>query len=252
MSVPVLWRDLRRFTPARVALGRVGNGLPTDAQLAFQAAHAAARDAVQAVLDIPALQADLRQVGLAASVVHSACPDRRTFLLRPDLGRRLRDTAGLPLAPGCLAILLCDGLSAAAVQRHAPPLLGHLAGRLERMGPIAIAVQGRVALGDEVGDAVGAEAILVLIGERPGQTAPDSLGAYLTWQPKRGCTDAERNCVSNIRPDGLPTAAAADKLLWLIMRMRALRLSGVGLKDEQPAISQAGLDQGRSIPAVGP
>jgi ethanolamine ammonia-lyase small subunit len=120
------------------------------------------------------------------------------------------------------------------------------------MGPIAIAVQGRVALGDEVGDAVGAEAILVLIGERPGLTAPDSLGAYLTWQPKRGCTDAERNCVSNIRPDGLPTAAAADKLLWLIMRMRALRLSGVGLKDEQPAISQAGLDQGRSIPAVGP
>ena len=236
MTAPVLWHDLRRFTPARVALGRAGNGLPTAAHLAFQAAHAAARDAVHVALDVPALQADLREAGLTASVVNSACPDRHTFLLRPDLGRHLRDIAGLQPEPGGLAVLLCDGLSAAAVQRHAPPLLGHLAGRLERLGPIVIAVQGRVALGDEVGNALGAEAILVLIGERPGLTAPDSLGAYLTWQPKPGRTDAERNCVSNIRPAGLPSAAAADKLLWLIAHIRERRLSGVGLKDEQPAL----------------
>ena len=250
MTAPVLWHDLRRFTPARVALGRAGNGLPTAAHLAFQAAHAAARDAVHAALDIAALQADLRTLGLAASVVHSACPDRHTYLLRPDLGRRLRDSGDLSAAPHRVAILLCDGLSATAVQRHAPQLLARLAERLDRMGPIAVAAQGRVALGDEVGEMVGAEAVLVLIGERPGLTSPDSLGAYLTWQPRHGRTDAERNCVSNIRPDGLPPAAAANKLSWLIGRMRELRLSGVGLKDEQPAAGPAGLDQDRSISVV--
>ncbi len=249
-AAPAQWRDLRRFTPARVALGRVGNGLPTDAHLAFQAAHAAARDAVHAALDIPALLADLRNAGLAASVVRSACPDRPTYLLRPDLGRSLGDGSELPAAPGCLALLLCDGLSATAVQRHAPALLAHLAGRLERLGPIMVAAQGRVALGDAVGESLGAEAVLVLIGERPGLTAPDSLGAYLTWRPRRGRTDAERNCVSNIRPDGLPPAQAADKLLWLIGRMRALRLTGVALKDEQPPPAQEHLDQDRLISVV--
>lgn len=238
MTAPALWRDLHRFTPARVALGRVGNAMPTAAHLDFQAAHAAARDAVHAALDIAALQAGLAAAGLASMVVHSACPDRHTYLLRPDLGRRLRDAGGLPASPGRLAILLCDGLSAVAVQRHAPPLLTRLAGRLARMGPVAIAAQGRVALGDEVGESAGAEAVLVLIGERPGLTAPDSLGAYLTWQPRRGRTDAERNCVSNIRPDGLPPAQAADKLIWLIGQMRALRLTGVSLKDEQKLPAQ--------------
>ncbi len=247
----MLWRDLRRFTPARVALGRVGNGLPTEAHLAFQAAHAAARDAVHAALDIPALLAELRKAGLAATVVHSACPDRHTYLLRPDLGRSLRDAGDLPAAPGGLAILLCDGLSATAVQRHAPPLLAHLARQLDRIGPIAVAAQGRVALGDAVGQAAGAAAVLVLIGERPGLTAPESLGAYLTWQPRPGRTDAERNCVSNIRPDGLPPAQAADKLRWLIGRMHALRLTGVALKDEQPVLpGQTGLDQDRSSSVV--
>lgn len=247
MTAPALWHDLRRFTPARVALGRAGNGLPTAAHLAFQAAHAAARDAVHAALDVAALQADLLAAGFPAGVVHSACPDRQTYLLRPDLGRRLRDGGDLPAAPGCLAILLCDGLSAAAVQRHAPPLLARIAGRVERIGPVLLAAQGRVALGDEVGEALGAEAVLVLIGERPGLTSPDSLGAYLTWQPRSGRTDAERNCVSNIRPDGLPPAAAADKLLWLIGQMRAARLTGVALKDEQPL---AAPDQDRSISVV--
>ncbi|CAH2601643.1 Ethanolamine ammonia-lyase light chain [Rhodovastum atsumiense] len=247
MSAPVLWRDLRRFTPARVALGRVGNGLPTAAHLEFQAAHAAARDAVHAELDIPRLQAELVEAGLTAGVVRSACPDRQTYLLRPDLGRRLQDPDGLAAAPGSIAILICDGLSATAVQRHAVKVLAALAGRLDRMGPIVLAAQGRVALGDDVGAAVGAEAVVVLIGERPGLTSPDSLGAYLTWAPRRGRSDAERNCISNIRPDGLPPAAAAEKLLWLIGRMRELRLSGVGLKDEQPALAGG---QDRSISVV--
>jgi ethanolamine ammonia-lyase small subunit len=259
MSPPALWRDLRRFTPARVALGRVGNGLPTGAHLDFQAAHAAARDAVHACLDIPALQAKLGRAGLAATEVRSACPDRQTYLRRPDLGRLLQHAGGLQPAPGRLAILLCDGLSATAVQRHAPPLLAHLAGRLAGemayLGPVAIATQGRVALGDALGESVGAEAVLVLIGERPGLTAPDSLGAYLTWQPRQGRTDAERNCVSNIRPDGLAPVPAADKLLWLIGRMRSLQLTGVALKDEQPApgpaeLDQAGPDQDKSRSVV--
>ncbi len=250
MTAPALWHDLRRFTSARVALGRAGNALPTVAHLAFQADHAAARDAVHAALDIAALQADLRRAGLTATEVRSACPDRHAYLLRPDLGRRLRDAGGVPPAAGRLAILLCDGLSATAVQRHAAPLLARLTARLERMGPVAVAAQGRVALGDELGESVGAELVLVLIGERPGLTSPDSLGAYLTWQPRRGRTDAERNCVSNIRPDGLPPVQAADKLLWLIGRMRALRLTGVALKDEQPLPGHDGPAQDRSISVV--
>lgn len=237
MSAPVLWRDLRRFTPARVGLGRAGNGLPTDAHLAFQAAHAAARDAVHAELDVPALLAELPA---PASVVRSACPDRRTYLLRPDLGRRLAADTVLPDVPGRLAIVICDGLSATAVQRHAPALLR----ALEVAGPVVIATQGRVALGDAVGAALRAEAVLVLIGERPGLSAPDSMGAYLTFRPRVGRTDAERNCVSNIRPEGLTPVQAALKLRWLIGEMRRLRLTGVALKDAAP-------DQRSSISVTG-
>jgi len=232
---PARWTDLRRFTPARVALGRAGNGLPTAAHLAFQAAHAAARDAVHAELDVAALQAAL---GLPGIGVHSEAPDRRTYLLRPDLGRRLRaeDRTALPSLPGAMLFVICDGLSATAVQRHAAPLLAHIDSAL-LTAPVVIAQQGRVALGDDIGEATGAEAVAVLIGERPGLSAADSLGVYLTWQPRRGRTDAERNCISNIRPEGLPPRAAADKLMWLITEMRRLRLTGVALKDEQHAIS---------------
>ena len=233
---PTIWTDLRRFTPARVALGRVGNGVPTAAHLAFLAAHAAARDAVHAPLDVAALQASLAAAGLPCLAVHSEAPDRRTYLLRPDLGRRLRaaDRDRLPCMPGTLLFVVCDGLSATAVQRHAGTLLAQVIPRLPvAMAPIVVAEQGRVALGDDIGEAIGAEAVTVLIGERPGLTAADSLGVYLTWQPRRGRTDAERNCISNIRPDGLSPAAAADKLLWLIAAMRRLRLTGIGLKDEQ-------------------
>jgi ethanolamine ammonia-lyase small subunit len=238
---PVLWADLRRLTPARVALGRAGNGLPTAAHLDFQAAHAAARDAVHAALDVPALRAELSALGLPNLAVHSAVADRQTYLLRPDLGRRLRDAdrLALPATSGAMLFVICDGLSAIAVQRHAPALLAHVIPALQRAGhaiaPVVVAEQGRVALGDDIGEAMGADAVAVLIGERPGLTAADSLGVYLTWQPRRGRTDAERNCISNIRPEGLAPIAAGDKLLWLIDAMRRLRLTGVGLKDEQPA-----------------
>ena len=231
---PTLWHDLRRFTPARVALGRVGNGLPTVAHLAFQAAHAAARDAVHAELDVDCLVADLAAVGLSSAMIRSACPDRRSFLLRPDLGRRLAEGAsGLAAGPG-IAFVVCDGLSATAVQRHAAPLLARVMPALGQSGPVAIARQGRVALGDAI--AAGAEAVVVLIGERPGLSSPDSLGVYLTWQPRPGRRDAERNCISNIRPEGLAIPEAAAKLLWLIAAMRRLGLTGIGLKDEQPSL----------------
>jgi ethanolamine ammonia-lyase small subunit len=227
--------DLRQFTPARVALGRAGNGLPTAAHLAFQAAHAAARDAVQASLDIGALQADLQHAGLSSIAVRSEAPDRRSYLLRPDLGRRLSDPAVIPRLPGSMLFVVCDGLSAIAVQRHAVPLLRRVVARVPGpVAPIVVAEQGRVALGDDIGETMEAAAVAVLIGERPGLSAPDSLGVYLTWQPRRGRTDAERNCISNIRLEGLPPEAAADKLVWLIGAMRRLRLTGVLLKDEQP------------------
>lgn len=231
---PTLWRDLRRFTPARVALGRAGNALPTAAHLDFQAAHAAARDAVHAELDTDALAAGLAAAGLASTVVHSACPDRRTYLLRPDLGRRLAQDQALPPCPG-IAFVVCDGLSATAAQRHAAPLLAHVMPALGESGPVVIARQGRVALGDAIGAAMAAQAVAVLIGERPGLSSPDSLGVYLTWAPRPGRTDAERNCISNIRPAGLAIPDAAEKLLWLIAAMRRLQLTGVALKDEQPA-----------------
>ena len=246
VSPPILWRDLRRFTPARIALGRTGNGLPTAAHLAFQAAHAAARDAVHAELDTDTLAADLAAAGLSSTIVHSACPDRRTYLLRPDLGRRLAENQPLPPVPG-IAFVICDGLSATAVQRHAAPLLAQVMPVLGESGPVVIARQGRVALGDDIGAALAADAVVVLIGERPGLSSPDSLGVYLTWQPRPGRSDAERNCISNIHPAGLAIPNAAAKLLWLIGAMRCLGLTGIGLKDEQPALSQPGQKTSTSV-----
>ena len=243
------WATLRSFTSARVALGRAGNGVPTGAHLAFQADHAQARDAVHAALDVARMRADLTTAGFASVAVHSAASDRRTFLLRPDLGRRLlpSDRAALPEATGAMLFVICDGLSATAVQRHAVPLLARVIPALTGTGslvpgvapgvaPVILAEQGRVALGDEIGALMEAEAVAVLIGERPGLSSPDSLGVYLTWQPRIGRTDAERNCISNIRAEGLPVAAAADKLLWLIRAMRRMRLTGIALKDDQPAL----------------
>jgi ethanolamine ammonia-lyase small subunit len=236
MSGIARWTDLRRFTPARVGLGRAGNGLPTRAHLDFLEAHARARDAVHSALDVPALQAALAPE--STLVVHSAAADRPTYLLRPDLGRRLAPDAVLPAAGSDLAIVIADGLCAAGVQRHAPALLARALPALRRRGlalaPIVIARQARVAIGDPIGQALGAAAVAVLIGERPGLSAPDSLGVYLTWNPRPGRTDAERNCISNIRPEGLDYDAAAAKLLWLVAAMFEARRSGVALKDEQP------------------
>lgn len=236
--VPINWTDLRRFTPARVGLGRAGSGLPTSPHLAFQAAHAAARDAVHAELDVPSLRTAIEAAGFEAVEATSAAPDRRTYLMRPDLGRRLSSgqAARLPPAPGAVVFIVADGLSAVSVQRHAPALLGLVGPALQTCAaPVVVARQARVALGDEIGAAMGASAVVVLIGERPGLSAADSLSAYLTWDPRPGRTDAERNCISNIRPDGFPLEPAARKILWLLDAMRTLRLSGVALKDEEPS-----------------
>jgi ethanolamine ammonia-lyase small subunit len=256
MTAPTLWRDLRRYTPARVALGRAGNALPTAAHLDFQEAHARARDAVWSALDVPALERDVAALGASVLCVASAAPDRRAYLLRPDLGRRLADDAAAALVgaamPGSFAIVLADGLCATGVQAHAVPMLAALLPGLSAAGwavaPVVIATQARVALGDAIGEALQAEAVAVLVGERPGLSATDSLGCYLTWAPRRGRTDAERNCISNIRPEGLPPEAAARKLLWLVAAARRLGQTGVALKDEEPAApALSAEDVGRRI-----
>ncbi len=236
---PAPWAALRRFTQARVALGRAGNGLPTSAHLAFQAAHALARDAVAAALDTEALAADCAGLGLAVSHLRSRAPDREAYLLRPDLGRAANadDLAALPREGG-VALVIADGLSATAAQRHAAPLLAEALPRLAAIGAAptraVIATLGRVALGDPVGEALGAEVMIMLIGERPGLSAPDSLGAYLTFSPRAGRTDAERNCISNIRAGGLGYAEAAATLAWLVAELRRRGHSGVALKDDRP------------------
>jgi ethanolamine ammonia-lyase small subunit len=228
---------LRDFTPARVELGRAGASLPTRALLEFQLAHARARDAVHLPLAARSLAAELMQKGIHSISLSSAARDRDEYLKRPDLGRRLSDESRQRLIPLWAdydaAFVLADGLSSLAVHRHAVPLLDLLLHDLDwRIAPVAIVEQGRVAIGDEIGELLGARMAVVLIGERPGLSSPDSLGAYLTWQPRPGRTDAERNCVSNIRAEGLSYAAAAHKLLFLMNESRRLKLSGVGLKED--------------------
>lgn len=217
--------SLRRFTSARVALGRAGTSLPTAAHLDFQEAHAAARDAVWSALDPAAL-------GLDAPVVQSQARDRREYLLRPDLGRRLREEDRARLhKTGGVVVVVADGLCATGVQSQAAALLA----AFNADWPVVVALQARVALGDDIAHAMGADAVVVVIGERPGLSAQDSVGLYLTWAPRPGRTDAERNCISNIRPGGLSHADAAAKLHWLLRGARALGASGVALKDDMPA-----------------
>lgn len=231
------WQRLKRFTPARVALGRTGASLPTEALLDFELAHAKARDAVHALLHIDEIQADIEALGWESVRVHSAAHDRAEYLRRPDLGRRLnREQATFPqLYPGPeLLFIIADGLSALAAERHAVPLLAALKPNLAgwSVGPVVIAEQARVALGDPIGESLGAEIVVMLIGERPGLSAPDSLGVYITYGPRIGRSDAERNCLSNIRPQGLTYDLAAHRLLHLLEAARGLRLTGVALKDE--------------------
>lgn len=245
------WQALRRHTQARIALGRSGVSLPTSAQLAFQLAHAQARDAVHLELDTQALAS--REPGSIG--LHSAAATRAIYLQRPDLGRRLDEASRAQLADGAqgvdLALVACDGLSALAIERHAAPFLAALRERLAleawTVSPLLIVRQGRVAVGDEVGELLQARAVLVLIGERPGLSSPDSLGLYLTWAPKVGLLDDRRNCISNVRPEGMPYAQAAYRLHYLLSQAFLRQLSGVGLKDETAAEEGAALAGARNF-----
>jgi ethanolamine ammonia-lyase small subunit len=238
------WQSLRRFTAARIALGRSGVSQPTTEQLAFQLDHARARDAVHLAFDPEALSAALAAAcsGVQCVSVHSAARDRQIYLQRPDLGRRLDDASREKLTALAgphydVAFVVADGLSALAIEQNAAPFLRCVMARLTgwRIAPIAIVRQGRVAIGDEIGHLLGAQMVAVLIGERPGLSSPDSLGLYLTWAPQPGLSDASRNCISNVRPAGLTYEAAAFKLHYLLSEARRRRLSGVALKDETAA-----------------
>jgi ethanolamine ammonia-lyase small subunit len=256
------WLELRRATPARIGLGRSGTALPTAAQLDFQLAHARARDAVYAALDTERLMAELRSLGLDAFSLRSRVADRTTYLRRPDLGRKLsaesrqlltrfsRESGNPGASDGAVALdprfrggddkeaagpgvafVVADGLSATAVNAHAVSLIAAVLPQLGgwRIGPVAVVEQGRVAIGDEIGGLISADLVAVLIGERPGLSAADSLGVYVTWQPAPGAVDAARNCLSNIRPEGMPIAEAAEALFRLMMAARQHGMTGVVL-----------------------
>ncbi|RPA56542.1 ethanolamine ammonia-lyase subunit EutC [Shewanella vesiculosa] len=247
------WRDLRRFTDARIGLGRAGISLPTEELLAFQLSHAQARDAVNFPLDIDALAAQLASIPLLDKVspikVHSHADDRITYLQRPDLGRKLSQNGRDSLLSHMnsqgptthsqydLAIVVVDGLSSLAVQLNAQAFINELLTLLKpqitqwKIAPITLVEQGRVAIGDDIGQLLNAQVVMVLIGERPGLSSPDSLGLYLTWAPKTGLNDACRNCISNIRPAGLPYKEAAKRALYLLTEAKKLKLTGVNLKD---------------------
>ncbi|GCB47331.1 ethanolamine ammonia-lyase subunit EutC [Streptomyces sp. NL15-2K] len=234
-----LWSALRRHTQARIGLGRAGSALPTRHRLELQAAHAAARDAVHSPFEPDAVAAEL--TGMPTVRVRSAAPDRLTYLQRPDLGRRLdaTDRAHLPVGEWDAVFVIADGLSSRAVHEHAAAVVRETVARLASwsIAPVVLAEQARVALGDDVAHAMGAAMVVVLVGERPGMSAADSLGAYLTYGPRPGTTtDADRNCLSNIRPPlGLPYETAAAKLAGLMGRARELRRTGVALKDDSDA-----------------
>lgn len=258
MSGPDTWAALRRFTEARIGLGRSGAGLPTGEVLKFSMAHAQARDAVKTAIDWAPLEEGLAALGLPTHRIESAAGDRDTYLRRPDLGRRLSPESReqlLRLAGGSpdLLIVVGDGLSSKAVAANALAIITalkpHVARNGWRLGPVLLASQARVALADEAGEFLGARAALMLIGERPGLSSPDSLGAYLTFAPRPGRKDAERNCISNIRRGGLGYEEAAFKMVWLLKEALRRGLTGVDLKDEsnfslEAPASSAQLSQG--------
>jgi ethanolamine ammonia-lyase small subunit len=235
-DVDRFWQRFTSVTRARIALGRAGDALPTQRLLDFEYAHACARDAVTAQVDFTALAAQLDPT--ATVHVQSTARDRSTYLRRPDMGRVLtpESAAGLPEGPYEAVFVIADGLSASAVQSHAVPLFTAAVARLPgwRVGPVVLAEQARVALGDDIGARMGAAMIIVLVGERPGLSVPNSLGVYLTYAPRIGRRDSERNCISNIHADGLSYAAAAEKLEWLMTRARIVQVTGVALKEDAP------------------
>lgn len=252
------WAALRRMTAARVALGRAGNAVPTAAHLDFQEAHARARDAVWSALDADALAAAIGGLGLPVLRAASRAANRRDYLLRPDLGRRLADADAAALAAQRrddlpLIFVVADGLSATGVQAEAPALIAAAVPRLRQagvpVGPVVVATQARVALGDAIGAALGAGMVAVLIGERPGLSAPASLGIYLTLDPRPGRTDAERNCISNVRQGGLGAEAAAETLAWLVREARRIGATGVALKDLRPAGPALPASSAQALPA---
>lgn len=253
-TLPVIenpWQELRRYTDARIAQGRTGVSLPTKALLDFQMDHASARDAVHTSLHTERLTEQLEVAGFETLVLHSRAVDRSEYLQRPDYGRRLNQQSVQQLQayrekhPQAVdvALVIVDGLSSLAVQNHGASMAGAVLTRLVDQGlstaPVSIVSQGRVALGDEVGELLDAKLLILLVGERPGLSSPDSLGIYYTYQPCIGLTDAYRNCISNVRPAGLSIEAATDKLLWLIDKSIQLQCSGVGLKDQSESVSLA-------------
>jgi ethanolamine ammonia-lyase small subunit len=236
--------DLRKFTPARVSLPTTGHSIATSEVLKFQLAHAQARDAVHALLDLPSFARRLRdelpilsEASIAVLELQTNAADRGIYLRHPDLGRTLHPGSVAQLQPArCdLSITIADGLSALAVERNVIPLRAHLfpllLGAGWRVAPVALVQQGRVAIGDPIGFHLGAKLSLVLIGERPGLSSPDSLGAYLTWNPQPERTDADRNCISNIRDGGLAPEAAAARIFWYLMTARARQMTGISLKE---------------------
>lgn len=253
---PDAWTAWRAATPARVALGRAGSGLPTRALLDFGWAHAMARDAIHTPLDAEALASQLQQAGWSVVHAHSAAADRMDYLRRPDLGRQLSAESAQRLstmAEGArvdLCFVVGDGLSSLAVARHAVPLLEAVKPHLDaglRLAPVVVATQARVALADDVGERLGARLAVMLIGERPGLSSPDSLGVYISHAPRRGLSDAQRNCISNVRPEGLGYDAAAFKLMWLVREALRRGLTGVALKDESDRKRVTGSDAARRV-----
>ena len=249
MSAEATWRALRSFTEARIGLGRAGSALPIGEVLKFSMAHARARDAVTTRLDWGPIEKALSDLGLETLRIESAAPDRDTYLRRPDLGRQLSSASRQALAElgtskPDLVILVGDGLSSTGVAANAVPVIEAFLPLARESGwslaPVLLATQARVALGDDAGEMLGASAVAVLIGERPGLTSPDSLGAYLTWAPKVGRKDAERNCISNIRKGGLSAEEAAFKMHWLLREAFRRKLTGVELKDESSFALESG------------
>ncbi|OHV11864.1 ethanolamine ammonia-lyase subunit EutC [Kushneria phosphatilytica] len=243
------WQVLRQHTQARIGLGRAGSSLPTDAHLQFQLAHARARDAVHLPLDTERMVEQLSACSENVVRLHSAAADRDEYLRRPDLGRKL-DEASLDAlkAMNCrqcdISIVVADGLSARAIHENSVPMLQVLMPMLEEQGwqsgPLTLVEQARVAIGDPIGEALGARMSVVLIGERPGLSSPDSLGIYFTWAPRPGRRDSERNCLSNIRPNGQSFQAASELLIYLLREANERQLSGVSLKDDSVVDSSLG------------
>ncbi|WP_026959323.1 MULTISPECIES: ethanolamine ammonia-lyase subunit EutC [Aliagarivorans] len=270
------WQSLKQFTSARIALGRTGTSIPTGELLDFQLDHARAIDAVHRALDVATLNQQLvashslsHVITTPPLLVQSKASDRMVYLQRPDLGRQLSEACWQQLCDARaeyhhqeqrqeqhkgqhqgqqeydLAIVVADGLSSTAIQKHALPVIERLVEKLSgddahtwSLAPITIVTQGRVAVGDDVGECLNAKITLIMIGERPGLTSPDSMGIYLTWAPKRGAKDSSRNCISNIRPEGLPYEEAAHKAHYLLSESMKLQLTGIGLKDRSVGLEE--------------